>query len=182
MSNGIKTALLLGALSALFLLIGEALGGAQGLVVGFLFAVVTNFVSYWFSDKIVLRMYGATEVGPDHRLSSDRRRGSPRAPVCRSRAATSFRRRRPTRSRRDAIRSMRRWRRPRASCRCSSDEELEGVLAPRAGARQASRHPDQLGGGDDRRGDHDDLAVRDVLRRRRDGDGEAPTRSRCSRR
>jgi heat shock protein HtpX len=68
MSNGIKTALLLGALGALFLAIGEALGGAQGMVVGFLFAVVTNFVSYWFSDKIVLRMYGATEVGPDHRL------------------------------------------------------------------------------------------------------------------
>jgi heat shock protein HtpX len=68
MSNGIKTALLLGVLGALFLAIGEALGGAQGMVVGFLFAVVTNFVSYWFSDKIVLRMYGATEVGPDHRL------------------------------------------------------------------------------------------------------------------
>ena len=50
-----KTALLLGALSALFLFLGEALGGAQGLVLGFLFAVVTNFVSYWFSDKIVLR-------------------------------------------------------------------------------------------------------------------------------
>jgi heat shock protein HtpX len=68
MSNGIKTALLLGVLGALFLVIGEALGGAQGMVVGFLFAVGTNFVSYWFSDKIVLRMYGATEVGPDHRL------------------------------------------------------------------------------------------------------------------
>src|SRR5207237_5276562 len=38
------------------------------LVIGFVFAVVTNFVSYWFSDKIVLRMYGAQEVGPDHRL------------------------------------------------------------------------------------------------------------------
>ena len=68
MSNTIKTALLLGVLSALLLLIGEALGGAQGLVIGFLFAVVTNFASYWFSDKIVLRMYRATEVGPDHRL------------------------------------------------------------------------------------------------------------------
>jgi len=48
--------------------IGEALGGAQGLVIGFGFAVVTNFVSYWFSDKVVLRMYGAQEVGPGHRL------------------------------------------------------------------------------------------------------------------
>jgi len=69
MSNTIKTALLLGALSALLLLIGEAIGCAQGMVVGFLFAVVTNFGSYWFSDKIVLSMYRATEVGPDNRLT-----------------------------------------------------------------------------------------------------------------
>jgi heat shock protein HtpX len=69
MSNTIKTALLLGALSALLLLIGEAIGGAQGMVIGFLFAVVTNFGSYWFSDKIVLSMYRATEVGPDNRLT-----------------------------------------------------------------------------------------------------------------
>ena len=68
MSNTIKTAMLLGALSALLLFIGEALGGAQGLVLAFGFAVVTNFVSYWFSDKIVLKMYRATEVGPEHRL------------------------------------------------------------------------------------------------------------------
>jgi len=48
--------------------LGQALGGAQGLVIGFMFAVVTNFASYWFSDKIVLSMYSAQEVGPDHRL------------------------------------------------------------------------------------------------------------------
>ena len=41
---------------------------ARGLVIGFVFAVVTNFASYWFSDKIVLRMYNAQEVGPGHRL------------------------------------------------------------------------------------------------------------------
>jgi heat shock protein HtpX len=68
MSNTVKTAFLLGAMSALLLWLGEALGGAQGLVLGFLFAAGTNFASYWFSDKIVLRMYSATEVGPDHRL------------------------------------------------------------------------------------------------------------------
>jgi heat shock protein HtpX len=68
MSNTLKTAMLLGALSAILLLIGEALGGAQGLMLGFVFAVVTNFVSYWFSDKIVLRMYGAQEAEPDSRL------------------------------------------------------------------------------------------------------------------
>src|SRR6266851_2815048 len=68
MTNTVKTALLLGALSALLLLIGETLGGAQGMAVGFLFAAAMNFGSYWFSDKIVLRMYQAQEVGPGHRL------------------------------------------------------------------------------------------------------------------
>lgn len=68
MANTVKTALLLGVMSALLLFIGEALGGAQGMVIGFFFAVVTNFASYWFSDKIVLRMYNAKEVGPGHRL------------------------------------------------------------------------------------------------------------------
>src|SRR5882672_6297526 len=68
MTNTVKTALLLGALSALLLFIGETLGGAQGLAIGFLFAGAMNFGSYWFSDKIVLRMYQAQEVGPGHRL------------------------------------------------------------------------------------------------------------------
>jgi len=68
MSNAVKTAVLLGALSALLLFLGEALGGAQGLVIGFVFAVATNLASYWFSDKMVLAMYGAKEVGSGHRL------------------------------------------------------------------------------------------------------------------
>src|SRR4051794_26328903 len=68
MPNALKTVFLLGAMSALFLFIGELLGGAQGLMLGFVFAAVTNFASYWFSDKIVLRMYRATEVGPESRL------------------------------------------------------------------------------------------------------------------
>ncbi len=69
MTNVLKTTLLLGVMSGLLLLIGEALGGGQGLVMGFFFAVVMNFGSYWFSDKIVLRMYNAQEVGPGHRLT-----------------------------------------------------------------------------------------------------------------
>ncbi|MGC4086053.1 MAG: zinc metalloprotease HtpX [Vicinamibacterales bacterium] len=68
MPNALKTALLLGAMSALFLFLGETIGGAQGLMIGFLFAVGTNFVSYWFSDKIVLSMYRAQQVGPESRL------------------------------------------------------------------------------------------------------------------
>ena len=68
MSNTVKTALLLGTLSALTMLIGEMLGGAGGMVAGFFFAVAANFGSYWFSDKIVLRMYNAQEVFAGHRL------------------------------------------------------------------------------------------------------------------
>jgi heat shock protein HtpX len=68
MPNGLKTALLLGALSGLLLLIGDALGGAQGLMLGFLLAGVMNFGSYWFSDKIVLKMYSAKQVDSSHPL------------------------------------------------------------------------------------------------------------------
>src|SRR5215468_6744782 len=68
MTNAVKTALLLGVMTALLMYLGQLLGGAQGLVIGFMFAVITNFAAYWFSDKMVLRMYSAQEVGPDHRL------------------------------------------------------------------------------------------------------------------
>jgi heat shock protein HtpX len=68
MANGLKTALLLGALSGMLLLIGDWLGGAQGVMLAFIIAAVMNLGSYWFSDKIVLRMYRAQEVGPSHPL------------------------------------------------------------------------------------------------------------------
>ena len=68
MSNTLKTTVLLALLSGMLLLIGELLGGQQGLVVAFGFAVLMNLGSYWFSDKIVLRMYRAQEVGPSHPL------------------------------------------------------------------------------------------------------------------
>jgi heat shock protein HtpX len=68
MPNGLKTVLLLGALSGLLLVIGDLMGGQQGLVIAFAFAAVMNLGSYWFSDKIVLRMYRAQEVGASHPL------------------------------------------------------------------------------------------------------------------
>ena len=68
MANGFKTAMLLGLLSGLLLVIGALAGGGQGLMTAFVFAVILNFGSYWFSDKIVLRMYRAQEVGPEHQL------------------------------------------------------------------------------------------------------------------
>jgi len=60
--NGLKTALLLGTMSGLLLLLGQTLGGSNGLVVGFGFAVVMNFASYFFSEKIALSMYSAQPV------------------------------------------------------------------------------------------------------------------------
>ena len=63
--NHLRTGLLLAALTALFLVVGYALGGQGGMLMALGFALVGNFVSYWFSDSIVLRMYGAREVGPD---------------------------------------------------------------------------------------------------------------------
>jgi heat shock protein HtpX len=68
MGSGVKTALLLGGLTGLLMFIGGAFGGQTGLVIAFVIAAVMNIGSYWFSDKIVLRMYGAGEVGPDHPL------------------------------------------------------------------------------------------------------------------
>jgi heat shock protein HtpX len=60
--NSFKTALLLGALTGLLLLIGGYFGGRTGLVIAFAFAMIMNFGSYWFSDKIVLKMYRAQPV------------------------------------------------------------------------------------------------------------------------
>jgi heat shock protein HtpX len=60
--NTIKTGLLLGALTGLLMLIGGWFGGQNGVVIAFLFAMAMNFGSYWFSDKIVLRMYKAQAV------------------------------------------------------------------------------------------------------------------------
>jgi heat shock protein HtpX len=68
MANGLKTALLLGLMSAIVLTIGELAGGSNGLIMAFGVAALMNFGSYWFSDKIVLRMYRAQVVGPEHPL------------------------------------------------------------------------------------------------------------------
>ncbi len=61
-TNTLKTALLLGLLSGLFLLIGEYIGGRQGMYYALVFAGLMNFAGYFFSDKIALSMYGAQPV------------------------------------------------------------------------------------------------------------------------
>ncbi len=58
----IRTALLLGVLTGLLLFIGNMVAGKAGMVIAFVIAAVMNFMSYWFSDKIVLSMYGAREI------------------------------------------------------------------------------------------------------------------------
>jgi heat shock protein HtpX len=60
--NRLKTLLLLAALTALVLFIGQAIGGRGGLMIAIVLAGAMNFISYWWSDKIVLRMYHAQEV------------------------------------------------------------------------------------------------------------------------
>ncbi|MHB8846665.1 MAG: zinc metalloprotease HtpX [Nitrospirota bacterium] len=60
--NTLKTVVLLTFLTVLLVFVGGAIGGRSGMVIAFGMALVMNFVSYWFSDKIVLRMYGAQPV------------------------------------------------------------------------------------------------------------------------
>ncbi len=62
MFNLFKTAILMAAITALFMAIGSVLGGRQGMMIALVVALGMNFFSYWFSDKLVLKMYNAQEV------------------------------------------------------------------------------------------------------------------------
>ena len=64
MKNMLKTTILLATLTGLLVLIGDYFGGTGGMIIAFLFAVILNFGSYWYSDKIVLKIYRAKEVSP----------------------------------------------------------------------------------------------------------------------
>jgi heat shock protein HtpX len=66
MSNALKTTALLGLLTGLLMWVGQMMGGTEGLVLGLVLAGAMNLGSYWFSDKIVLRMYGARELSPEN--------------------------------------------------------------------------------------------------------------------
>ena len=71
--NNLKTVILLGALTGLFLFIGGLVGGQSGMIIALVFAGILNISAYWFSDKIVLRTYGAQPLSesqaPDiHRM------------------------------------------------------------------------------------------------------------------
>ena len=99
MTNMLKTTLLLGLLTGLIMWIGQVIGGQQGLIIAFVFAVLMNFGSYWFSDKIVLAAYRARAVGegdaPElyrivHNLSTRAGMPMPRLYVIPSDAANAF--------------------------------------------------------------------------------------------
>lgn len=62
MFNLMKTAVLMAAITALFMAIGSVMGGRSGMMIALAIAVAMNFFSYWFSDKMVLKMYNAREV------------------------------------------------------------------------------------------------------------------------
>ncbi len=63
--NGFRTTILLAVLTALLVWLGDMFGGRQGAVMALILAGGMNFFSYWFSDKLVLKMYGAQEVSPN---------------------------------------------------------------------------------------------------------------------
>ena len=63
--KGFRTTILLAALTALVVWLGDMFGGPQGAVIALVFAGAMNFISYWFSDKIVLSMYSGREIGPN---------------------------------------------------------------------------------------------------------------------
>ena len=66
LGNWLKTTILMAAIVALFGVVGAALGGAGGMLIALIFAAAMNVYAYWFSDKAVLKMYGAEEVTADN--------------------------------------------------------------------------------------------------------------------
>ena len=127
--NGLKTALLLGVLTGLFLYVGEAFGGDQGMIVALIFSIILNFGSYFFSDKIALASYGAVPVtreqAPDfyatvERLSQKANIPMPRLYVIPSPALNAFATgRNPAHAAVAATEGI---------LRALSSEELEGVV------------------------------------------------------
>ncbi len=64
--NWVKTFMLMAAITALFVMVGGALGGKGGMLMALILAGAMNFYAYWFSDKAVLKMYGAAEISPEN--------------------------------------------------------------------------------------------------------------------
>jgi len=130
MANMFKTAVLLAALTSLVVLIGGAIGGQQGVLIAFIFAAAMNFGSYWFSDRIVLTMYGARPIdeaqAPDlyrivHRLATRGNIPMPRVYIIPGDTPNAFATGRSPQHAAVAV--------TEGIMRMLDDEELEGVLA-----------------------------------------------------
>ena len=130
MSNVFKTGLLLAVLTAMLVLIGGAIGGQQGMVIAFVMAVILNFGSYWFSDKIVLATYGAKPIDETaaprlyaivHRLATRAGIPMPRVYMVPSETPNAFA---TGRSPQHAVVAV-----TEGIMRILDEEELEGVLA-----------------------------------------------------
>ena len=130
MSNVFKTAILLALLTAMLVLLDGAVGGRQGMLVAFFIALIMNFVSYWWSDKIVLRMYGAQEISEAqapglyamvHRLASKAGIPMPRVYLIPSDQPNAFA---TGRNPEHAVVAV-----TEGIMRILDDDELEGVLA-----------------------------------------------------
>lgn len=89
MTSQFKTVFLLALLSAIIIAIGGMIGGRGGVIIAFIFALIMNVGSYWYSDSIVLRAYNARELAPEeapmlHQIVEDlaRNAGIPKPRVC----------------------------------------------------------------------------------------------------
>jgi heat shock protein HtpX len=132
--NTTKTIILMVGLTVLLVSLGGAFGGRQGMMFAFIFAFATNMISYWFSDKIVLRMYGAQEVteaqapmlwGVTHDLALKMNMPMPKVYVIPSDAMNAFATgRNPNHAAVAATEGI---------LRLLSREELEGVMAHELG-------------------------------------------------
>ena len=134
MQSTLKTTLLLASLTALIVFIGGSLGGQSGMVIAFVFAVVMNFGAYWFSDKIVLKMYKARQVEPSEapglyqmveRLAQKSGLPTPRVYVIPQDQPNAFA---TGRNPEHAVVAV-----TQGILRLMNDEELEGVLAHELG-------------------------------------------------
>jgi heat shock protein HtpX len=130
MQNTLKTTLLLASLTALIMLIGGYFGGQSGMIIALLFATIMNFGAYWFSDKVVLRMYKARQVDPSQapglyqmveRLAQKAGLPTPRVYVIPQDSPNAFA---TGRNPEHAVVAV-----TQGILRLMKDEELEGVLA-----------------------------------------------------
>lgn len=128
--NSVKTVILMAALTALVIVIGGYFGGNQGMVIAFIFALMMNLISYWFSDKIILAMYRAQEVSRNQapqlysiveRLTSQAGLPMPKVYIIPSHTPNAFATGRSSRHAAVAV--------TQGILRLLDEEELEAVLA-----------------------------------------------------